>query len=191
MALGLVLHEVGEVGGVVVVGDGFCGRLGAALFVGLAGELAGLAVDSLGDAWRPGLAGLADEVAVLRQDLAVTGELVGEDGDVVAGGLELPGVAAGDDAGAGGGALGVGRVGAHEEQALAGDPVKARRLDPFRAVGSGVGEGLVVRDAEEDVGAACRVGALSGGGSGALGGGGQQGAEEENRKEVSFHGVFD
>ena len=56
---------------------------------------------------------------------------------MVGGGAELPGVAAGDDAGAGGGAFGVGGVGAVEEEAFAGDAVEAGGFDPGTAVGAG------------------------------------------------------
>ena len=60
---------------------------------------------------------------VLRERLAPSLEFGREVADVVGGLLELPRVAAGEDAGAGRGALRVRRVGLAEEDAVAGDAV--------------------------------------------------------------------
>src|SRR5581483_1133150 len=101
----------------------------------------------------PALAGQADRVAGLFEQVRVDGEFRGEDAVVADGLVELPGVAAGEDAGPARAALGVGREGVLEQHALPGDAVEVRRFDPGAAVGAAVLPAPVVEDDEQDVGA--------------------------------------
>ena len=65
--------------------------------------------------------------------------------------FELPGIAPRKNARSGWRALRVGRIGVKEQNALAGQPVKVRRLDPPRAIRARVPH--VIGDGKEDVGA--------------------------------------
>jgi addiction module RelB/DinJ family antitoxin len=69
----------------------------------------------------------------------------------LAGFLELPGIAAGENRRARRGALGVGAVGMLEQDAIAGDTVEIWRANPLRAVGAGV-DAPIVGDGEKDLG---------------------------------------
>ena len=144
-------EEVVEVGGVVVFADLGGGGFLFAGVEGFTGELAGLAFEVFGDAGAPALAGVADGPAVFGEGLAPALEFDWEKTEVVGGFLELPGIAAGEDGGAGRGALGVGRVGVLKQNAVTGDAVEGGRLDPRRAISAGV-RAPVVGDDEEDVG---------------------------------------
>ena len=77
---------------------------------------------------------------------------------MVAGFLKLPGVAASEDGGSGWGAFGIGCEGVVEEDAFACDAVKCRGVDPGATISTGVGPGLIVGNAEEDVWALCHLG---------------------------------
>ena len=146
------IEKVREVACVIVARDSASRRPRLALLERLSGELTLLAVPIPCDAGSPPLRGLADEIAVLRESLGVGPELQRKERDVVAGLLQLPGVAPGEDTCARRRALGVRRVRIVEEDALARDPVEARRLHPPTPVRAHVGIGCVVSDAEEDVG---------------------------------------
>ena len=65
----------------------------------------------------PAFAGEPDEVAAVGQRLHPALELGRVIRPVIRGGFELPGVAPGEDAGAGGRAFGVGRIGVEEQDA--------------------------------------------------------------------------
>lgn len=78
---------------------------------------------------------------------------------MVAGFLKLPGIATGEDGGSGWGAFGIGCEGVVEEDAFSCDAVKCRGVDPGAAISTGVGPGLVVGNAEEDVWALCHLSA--------------------------------
>ena len=137
---------------------------------GLAGERAGLAGFGQSDSGRPALHREADEVAREAERLGIGAELGRKEGDVIRGGLELPGIAPREHAGTRRSALGIWRVGVREEHALAGDAVEAGRLHPAAAVGAGVAERPIVGDGDEDIRA---------GGSG----GGSACAEQDQRGE--------
>ena len=70
---------------------------------------------------------------------------------MVAGFLKLPGIATGEDGGSGWGAFGIGCEGVVEEDAFACDAVKGRGVDPGATISTGVGPGLIIGNAEEDV----------------------------------------
>ena len=76
---------------------------------------------------------------------------------MVAGFLKLPGIATGEDGGSGWGAFGIGCEGVVKENAFACDAVKGRGVDPGAAISTGVGPGLIVGNAEEDVWALCHL----------------------------------
>ena len=144
------VEEVGEVRGVVVVADAGGGRWGFVRVERLAGHLPRLSQRVGRDAWPPALHRVADGPAVLRERLAPAFELRREVADVVRGLLELPGVAAREDARAGRRALGVRCEGAGEQDAFLRHAVEVRGLHPARAVSARV-RAPVVRDGEEDV----------------------------------------
>ena len=93
------------------------------------------------------------------QDLGIGADFGRETGIMVCGGPELPGIAASEHGRAGGGALGIGGVGAGEEDAIAGDAVEGRGFHPGAAVGTRVAGGPVIGDGDQDVGAWVRDGA--------------------------------
>lgn len=76
---------------------------------------------------------------------------------MVAGFLKLPRVATGEDGGSGWGAFGIGCEGVVEEDAFACNAVKGRGVDPGAAISTGVGPGLIIGNAEEDVWALCHL----------------------------------
>ena len=114
LALGRVRggEKLGEVAGVVVVGNRPCRRLGLLLLPRLAGDLSRLAVCVVGVARPPAFAGVAGRVAVGLEQFHPAAELGREKRHVVSRLLELPRVAPGQDDRPRRGALGVGRVGA-------------------------------------------------------------------------------
>ena len=114
LALGRVRggEKLGEVAGVVVVGNRPCRWLGLLLLPRLAGDLSRLAVGVVGVARPPAFAGVAGRVAVGLEQFHPAAELGREKRHVVSRLLELPRVAPGQDDRPRRGALGVGRVGA-------------------------------------------------------------------------------
>ena len=163
-------EEVVEVGGVIGGIDAGSRGWGAARVEGAAGHGAGFAVIGASDAGAPALGGVADEPAVFGEGLAPAFELGGEIREVVGGGFELPRITAREDASAGGRAFGVGRVGAGEKNAVAGDAIEVRRAHPRRTIRAGV-DTPIVGDGEEDVGRA-------------IGGAQQHATQQQERKEL-------
>lgn len=70
---------------------------------------------------------------------------------MIAGFLELPGVASGEDGCPGGCTFGVGCEGVVEEDAFFSNTIKSRGVDPLTAIGTCMRPGLIVGDAEENV----------------------------------------
>ena len=106
----------------------------------------------LRDARRPAFHGHAHEVAVLAQHFGVGRELGGEIRNVVAGGLQLPGVASGQDAGTRRSALGIWCVGAGKQQSFAGHAIESGRANPRTTIGAHVRIRSVVGNGQQDVG---------------------------------------
>ena len=158
-----VPQEVLEVRRVVVVRDPGGRRLGLGLVVGLTRVAPRLALDVEHATRPPDLARRRVKVAARRQRLREDAELRREDALVVRGGAELPRVAPRHDRRTRRRALGGRRVGVHEEQAFAGDPVEVRCLDPAATVGAGMAHAPIVHDEEQDIRA---LGRRLGGGEG-------------------------
>ena len=169
-------EEVVEVAGVIRISDTGGGRLGFALVESFPGHGARLAGGVFRDTGAPALSGVADGPAVFGEGFAPAFELGWEITEVVGGFLELPRVAAGENGGARGGALGVGRVGVFKKNAVAGHAVEMGSAHPLRAVGTGV-DAPVIGDGEEDVGRARR------GGFGGVDRGGDDAEEEEQERK--------
>ena len=150
-------EEVVEVAGVIRISDTGGGRLGFAIVESFPGHGARLAGGVFCDTGAPALGGVADGPAVFGEGFAPAFELGWEITEVVGGFLELPRVAAGENGGAGRGALGVGGVGVFEKNAVAGHAVEMGSAHPLRAVGTGV-DAPVIGDGEEDVGRTRRGG---------------------------------
>ena len=99
----------------------------------------------------PAFSRAADVVARLLQQVGIN-RILGREATVVAAGLvELPGVAARQNAGSARAAFGIGRKGVAKENSLAGDAVEGRRLDPTTAGGARMIPAPIVRDQEQDV----------------------------------------
>ena len=71
--------------------------------------------------------------------------------------MKLPGIATGEDGGSGRGTFGIGCKGIVKENAFACNAVKSRGVDPWAAISTGVGPGLIVGNAEKDIWALCHV----------------------------------
>jgi len=145
------IEEVLKVRCVVVRRDAWGWRTGFASIKGGSCQVAGFAVFGAGDAGGPAFAGFADVVAELGEDLGISFEFGRKIAPVVAGGFELPGVSASEEAGAGWSAFGVGGVSVGEEEAFAGHAVESWGMDPWAAVGAHVRVRGVVGDADEEV----------------------------------------
>ena len=148
-----LLEELDEVGRVVVVGNGLCGRLRLVSRKRNAGKLARFAFFVPGDSRSPSFARIADFISVLGQGFDPT-PIFGREKILVVGRFfQLPRVASGQDDGSGGGALGIRRVGPTEENAFAGHPIEGRGLHPFAAINSGMSETPIIGNGEQNIGA--------------------------------------
>ena len=148
-------QEVGEVGGVIGWTDPLRGGLELAGLIWAARQLPRLAVDLAGHARAPAFAREAHVIALRGQGLGVGLERGREIAPVVGRRFELPGIAAGQDAGARRRAFGVGRVGVGEQHPLMGHAVEPGRPHPRTAIRPHVRPGGIIGDAEQDVGT-CR-----------------------------------
>ena len=144
------VEEVVEVGGIVVVADAGGRRRGFLRVERLAGHLPRLAQRIGGHTRTPALHRVTDGPAVFGERLAPAFELRREVADVVRRFLELPRVAASEDACAGRGALSIRGEGAGEQDAVLRHAVEVRRLHPLRAVSARV-RAPVIGDGEENV----------------------------------------
>ena len=122
---------------------------------------------------------MPDLVAGLLQNVGVDRPLGGEDAEVTHRLLELPGVAAGQEAGPAGAALGIVREGVGKQDSLPRHAVKGRGIDPFAAISAGVAKRPIVGDDEQDVRAFCVRGARLDRGSR-----GEQQAAQSQKKQV-------
>src|SRR5262249_13521161 len=136
LPLGCGAQKILEITRVIVVADPPSGRRGRAPVERLACHLARLALGVVGHTRPPALAGHTDEVTLSAQRLGVGLELRGEKADVITRILQLPRVSPSQQAGARRRALGVGGVGAGEQEALAGNAVESRGRRPAAAVRS-------------------------------------------------------
>ncbi len=150
VVLGTGVEKVGKVGCVVDCRDGACWCLLLPRVERGAGQITRLAVGCLRNPGRPALGRQAHEVPGIGQRLDVRLELDREERHVIAGFLELPGIAAGEDAGSRWCALRVWRVGPCEQQALARHAVETGCADPVAAVRPEVQRGIV-GNTEQDV----------------------------------------
>ena len=122
LALGLAssLEKLRKVARVIVVGDRPCRRLGLLLLPCRAGDLPGFAGGVPCEARPPAFAGVTGSVAVGLQQLDPSAILGREYCHMVAGMLQLPRIATGQDDRAGWPALGVRSVGTLKQNTLLG-----------------------------------------------------------------------
>ena len=153
LAIGLAcsLKKIGKVTRIIVIGYRTSRRLGLLLLPRSAGDLPGLAVGVPCEARPPAFAGVTGGVAVGLQQLDPAAKLGRENRHVVAGILQLPRIATGQDDRAGWRALGVRSVGTLKQNTLLGQAIKVGCAHPVASVHASMAKRPVVGDGEKNV----------------------------------------
>ncbi len=151
----LLIQEGGEVAGVIRIADSLVGRLERPLVVRVAGWILFLepgGTVALIKSWAPAFAGEAHEISLLFQQVGKEQPAIGENGIMIAGLAQLPGIATGQQARAGRRTLRVAIERVGEQNAFLGNPIKIGSSHIGRTVYAHAVPRSVVGDNEEKIG---------------------------------------